>query len=67
MNYLHNNKQLFSDILNACSEDTGIARAILDKDYFKKDYEDATEELLFDKVNYKMTKEKLLKIIEKLK
>lgn len=34
MNYLHNNQQLFSDILNACSEDTGIARAIIEKDYF---------------------------------
>ena len=34
MEYLHNNQQLFSDVLNACSEDTGIARAILEKDYF---------------------------------
>ena len=33
MEYLHNNQQLFSDVLNACSEDTGIARAILEKDY----------------------------------
>lgn len=34
MNYLHNNQQLFSDILNACSEDAGIIRPIIEKDYF---------------------------------
>lgn len=34
MDYLHNNRQLFSDILNACAEDMGIARPIIEKDYF---------------------------------
>lgn len=34
MNYLHNNQQLFSDILNECSNDTGIARPIIEKDYY---------------------------------
>lgn len=40
---------------------------ICNKDYFKKDYEDTTEELLFEKVNYKVTKDNLLKVIENLK
>lgn len=34
MKYLHNNQELFSDVLEACYNDTGIARAIIEKDYF---------------------------------
>lgn len=34
MEYLHNNKELFSDILEACYTDTGISRAIIEKDYY---------------------------------
>ena len=34
MEYLHNNKELFHDILLAVREDTGIHSAIIEKDYY---------------------------------
>ena len=40
---------------------------ICKKDYFKKDYENTTNELLFEKFNDKTTKDNLLTIIDNLK
>lgn len=40
---------------------------ICDKDYFKKDYEEITDDLLFEEVNYATVKASLLQIIDQLK
>ena len=40
---------------------------ICDKDYFKKDYDEVTDDLLFEEVNYAAVKASLLKIIDQLK
>ena len=34
MEYLHNNKELFIDILEECFIETGISKAIIEKDYY---------------------------------
>ncbi len=34
MKYLHDKKDLFLDILEECSYETGISKAIIEKDYY---------------------------------
>ena len=44
-----------------------LLKEICDKDFYKKDYENMTTELLFEKVTYQTTKDNLMRIIELLK
>ena len=44
-----------------------VLKEIVEKDYYKSDYEDITCNLLFEKVDYKTVKESLTDIIDKIK
>ncbi|MGN1181571.1 MAG: nucleotidyl transferase AbiEii/AbiGii toxin family protein [Faecalibacillus sp.] len=43
-----------------------LLKIIYENDYFKKDYEDITCELLFEKISYQVVKDNLLRIINQL-
>ena len=44
-----------------------VLKEIVEKDYYKSDYEDITRNLLFEKVGYKTIKASLVDIIDKIK
>ena len=44
-----------------------VLKEIVEKDYYKSDYEDITCNLLFEIVDYKTVKDSLTYIIEKIK
>ncbi|MBR6287734.1 MAG: nucleotidyl transferase AbiEii/AbiGii toxin family protein, partial [Acholeplasmatales bacterium] len=44
-----------------------VLKEIVEKDYYKSDYEDITCNLLFEKVEYKTIKDSIVDIIKKIK
>lgn len=60
---LHNEQSLFEQVILRVSEDTGIEASIIEKDYYRQDYEDITAKILFEEVSYETAVTALKKII----
>ena len=61
---LHNDRKSFEEIIIQTANYYNIDVSIIEKDYYKSDYEDITCSLLFEKVDYKTVKDSIASIIE---
>ena len=64
---LHNDRNSFEEIIIQTANYYNIDVSIIEKDYYKSDYEDITCNLLFEKVDYKTVKDSLTDIIDLFK
>ncbi len=64
---LHNDRKSFEEIIIQTANYYNIDVSIIEKDYYKSDYENITCNLLFEIVDYKTVKDSLTDIIEKIK
>ena len=61
---LHDDRKSFEEIIIQTANYYNIDLSIIEKDYYKLDYNDITCKLLFEKVDYNTVKESLESIID---